>query len=281
MITPMSLLAFTCPGLVGILAFYMWRKATANYTLLVESATTFDNIRRDNQRLNEAARSQFDELKQLRAGAATARSDSDIARRELANTLERMQILDTESRRAKERLSQERHQFITQLETANAQIEFLKNRVAEVQAVADLGLSNELKISHERASTLTQNLARTQAELTALKASIASELEAMHKTKRRNAQLERLYQSMRSLKIMAEERSTNWEHALKDLSTWTLNQQALLPPAHVQQMSLGALVGGALASIGKSLVEVDHEQVGVPEQTHVVTPRSSSPINDG
>ena len=261
MITPISLLAFTCTGLVGILAFYLWRKATANYTLLVETATTFDNIRRENLRLNETARNQFEELKQLRTGAATARSDADTARRDLAEILEKMQILETESRRSKERLSQERHQFIAQLETASAQIESLKNRAADAQAVADLGLTSELNASQERASSLAQNLARTQAELTAVKAAVANELETMHKTKRRNTQLERLYQSMRSLKIMAEERSTNWEYALKDLSTWTLNHQAILPAEHIKKMSLGELVGGALASIGKSLVEVDHEQV--------------------
>jgi len=280
MITPISLLAFTSTGLVGILAFYMWRKATANYTLLVETATTFDNIRRENLRLSETARTQFEELKQLRTGATSARSDADTARRDLADILERMQILETESRRSKERLSQERHQFITQLETANGQIEALKNRAADAQAVADLGLTSELKASQERASSLAQNLARTQAELTAVKAAVASELEAMHKTRRRNTQLERLYQSMRSLKIMAEERSTNWEHALKDLSTWTLNQQAILPAEHIKKMSLGELVGGALASIGKSLVEVDHEQVpSDPVQTEPhenVTARSEA-----
>ena len=280
MITPISLLAFTCTGLVGILAFYMWRKATANYTLLVETATTFDNIRRDNLRINETARNQFEELKQLRTGAATARSDADTARRDLAAILEKMQILETESRRSKERLSQERHQFITQLETANAQIESLKNRAADAQAVADLGLTSELKASQERASSLAQNLARTQAELTAVKAAVANELETMHKTKRRNTQLERLYQSMRSLKIMAEERSTNWEYALKDLSTWTLNHQAILPAEHIKKMSLGELVGGALASIGKSLVEVDHEQVPSDperaEQHENVTARSEA-----
>ncbi len=280
MITPISLLAFTCTGLVGILAFYMWRKATANYTLLVETATTFDNIRRENLRLSETARNQFEELKQLRTGAATARSDADTARRDLADILERMQILETESRRSKERLSQERHQFITQLETANAQIESLQSRAADAQAVADLGLTSELKAAQEKASSLTQSLARTQAELTAVKAAVANELETMHKTRRRNTQLERLYQSMRSLKIMAEERSTNWEHALKDLSTWTLNQQALVPADLIKKMSLGELVGGALASIGKSLVEVDHEQVpsdpGRTEPHENVTARSEA-----
>ena len=280
MITPLSLLAFTCTGLVGILAFYLWRKATANYTLLVETATTFDNIRRENLRLSETARNQFEELKQLRTGAATARSDADTARRDLADILEKMQILETESRRSKERLSQERHQFIAQLETSNAQIESLKNRAADAQAVADLGLTSELNASQERASSLAQNLARTQAELTAVKAAVANELETMHKTKRRNTQLERLYQSMRSLKIMAEERSTNWEYALKDLSTWTLNHQAILPAEHIKKMSLGELVGGALASIGKSLVEVDHEQVPSDperaEQHENVTARSEA-----
>ena len=280
MITPLSLLAFTCTGLVGILAFYLWRKAAANYTLLVETATTFDNIRRENLRLSETARNQFEELKQLRTGAATARSDADTARRDLADILEKMQILETESRRSKERLSQERHQFIAQLETSNAQIESLKNRAADAQAVADLGLTSELNASQERASSLAQNLARTQAELTAVKAAVANELETMHKTKRRNTQLERLYQSMRSLKIMAEERSTNWEYALKDLSTWTLNHQAILPAEHIKKMSLGELVGGALASIGKSLVEVDHEQVPSDperaEQHENVTARSEA-----
>ena len=88
-------------------------------------------------------------------------------------------------------------------------------------------------------------------------------------SRRRNAHLERLYQSMRSLKIMAEERSTNWEFALKDLSTWTLTQQNSLPATSrqsIKDLPIGELVGGALEAIGKSLIEVEHENENEHEQ---------------
>ncbi len=266
--TTVSLLAFTFAGLSGILAVYMWRKSVANYTLLVESATTFDTIRRENARFSESNRRQSEEAKQSSIAATVARSDADVARRTLADNLQKMQNLELESRNIKDRLIHERHQFIAQLESANGQIEIFSNRANHAQVVADAGLVTDLQVSREQVTALTQNLARAKADLSAMKAAISSELETMHKTKRRNTQLERLYQSMRSLKIMAEERSTNWEYALKDLSAWTLTQRTTVPAERIQSMPIGELVSGALEAIGKTLVEVDHEQQETVQREH-------------
>ena len=269
LITPISLLAFTTAGLSGILAFYMWRKAAANYTLLVESATSFDSVRKDFERISESARGQNDEMKRLRDGALIARNDADAARQNLAGVQERMLVLETSSHTSREQRAHERQQFITQLESANAQIAGLSARTAQAQQVADATLNTELQASQERTAALAQNLVRTAADLTTAQGILREQQELMHRIKRRNAHLERLYQSMRSLKIMAEERSTNWEFALKDLSTWTLTQQNSLPATSrqsIKDLPIGELVGGALEAIGKSLIEVEHENENEHEQ---------------
>ncbi|NDE15054.1 hypothetical protein EBZ80_09005 [bacterium] len=231
----LSLLAIAVAGAAVAIAIWMWRRADANYTLLVESAGSFDVLRRENERLREAARSQFDEVKRMRDGIMIARGDADAARRDQAENMERIRNLESELRLTREKLANERQQFIHQLESARAEI------------------------AREKSASMAQKLEHQEADVRAVRGELGEALELLHKVKRRNAQLERLYQSMRGLKLMAEERNANWENALKDLSSWTLEQKSNLPAVKIKELPMGELVGGALESIGKSLVEVELE----------------------
>jgi chromosome segregation ATPase len=240
-------------------AIHMWRRANANYTLLVESAGSFDTLRRDNERLRESARGQFDEVKRMRDGLMIARGDADAARRDQAANLERIRELEAELRATRERLGHERQQFIQQIESARNEIAQLRAAADQARNFAESGLAAELQAAREKSAAMAQKLERQEADVRAARDELSDTLDLMHKVKRRNAHLERLYQSMRGLKLMAEERSANFEHALKDLSSWTLSQKSNLPAGKIKELPMGELVGGALESIGKAMVEAEFE----------------------
>lgn len=257
-INMVTMLAFASAAAGIGAAWHMWRRATANYTLLVESAGSFDALRRECERLRESARGQFDEMKRLRDAATIARGDADAARRAQAEAMERVRTLEGQERQSRERLATERQHFVSQLESAHKEIARLHAASAEARQFAESGLAAELQSSRERSSSLTQKVERQEADLRAARSELSEKLDLMHKIKRRNAHLERLYNTMRGLKLMAEERNANWENALKDLSVWALSQK-FPGRSGAEKMPIGELVGGALESIGKSLTEVDFE----------------------
>lgn len=82
---------------------------------------------------------------------------------------------------------------------------------------------------------------------------------AVDTMRRKIAQSEQLYLTMKSLREMAEERNKNWEIALKKLSTWILTSSHLAQPRDpvLLQAAVGPLVGEALERIGGNLLDGD------------------------
>jgi len=76
----------------------------------------------------------------------------------------------------------------------------------------------------------------------------------LHRLKRKIAQYARLYNSMKGLREMSEERNRNWEVALQRLATWILEEKGFSPLA----LAVGPLVGQAMQAIGAQLID-DHE----------------------
>lgn len=77
------------------------------------------------------------------------------------------------------------------------------------------------------------------------------------KYKQKSNQYEQLYNSMKSLREMAEERNENWETALRKLSLHILGTKN-----YSESSPIGELVGEALEKIGTRLVEDDQEERG-------------------
>lgn len=255
--TTLALLAFTAAGLASIVAVYMAKKSSTNYTLLVESAGAFDNMQKEIARLSGLANALSEENSALRKESITARSHSEEASKNLTKTIEQMRALEVAANQARDSLQRERAHFIQQLESAKSESERLQALAAK--ATHDDKLVAELAAAKTEAHQLRERLAKAQAQFSSINQNLLDSREEVQRLKRRNAQMERLYQTMRSLKVMAEERNANWEHALKDLSYWTLSQKGQLPVDGQGQLPIGELVGGALETIGKELVEVEIE----------------------
>jgi hypothetical protein len=244
--------ATTVASLLALLCWHLWRKTQAYHTLLVQGANAFDALRHENNAQSATDARRIRELEELRATALTAQHETDNARKAAAEARERLLAAEAEVRLARERLQAERTQFIDQLENANRKIEEISGRPPRIQEV-----ESPVNVALQKQNTdLQERLKAAESVQTQLEESLAE----LVRMKRRGAQLDLMYQSMRSLKEMAEERNTNWEHALRDLSTWTLVEKKRMRHETIARMSLGEQVGTALEAIGKALVEVDDTQ---------------------
>jgi hypothetical protein len=133
---------------------------------------------------------------------------------------------------------------------------------AESQRSGAVAHKNELADIH-------QKLTLTQRELTTARSQKTIDPKEYETARRRAAQNEQLYQSMKSLRDMAEERNRNWETALKVLATWILSSSHLARPQDpALAKPIGPLVGEALARVGGSLLNVDAaEELHSEQQT--------------
>jgi hypothetical protein len=80
--------------------------------------------------------------------------------------------------------------------------------------------------------------------------------EEIRKLKVKAHRMEVLYNSMKGLREMAEERNQNWEVALRELSVHVLNNPGVRESK--SSMPIGELVGAALELAGSSLVYDEH-----------------------
>jgi hypothetical protein len=249
-------IATTASSLLAFLSWYLWRKTQMLHTLLVQGASAFEALRQENAKLSNTAAHRVRELEELRAVALSAQDETNLARKTAADAGERLLSAEAEAKLAKERLQSERKQFISQLETANQTIADLAHRpprIQEVESPVNTALQREI-------TSLQEKLKATEDLQVKLQQSLAE----LGRLKRRGAKLDLMYQSMRSLKEMAEERNTNWEHALRDLSEWTLLEKKRMRHETIARMSLGEQVGTALEAIGKTLVEAEESGIEEP-----------------
>lgn len=245
-------LATFTASLLALLCWHLWRKAQSYYTLLVQGANAFDILREENAALANTDAHRVRELEELRANAQNSLQETDSARKSAAEARERLLTAETETKLARERLQKERTQFIQQLEDANRKIEEASARPPRIQEI-----ESPVNVALQKQNAELQEKLKA---MESLQGKLEESLAELGRMKRRGAQLDRMYQSMRSLKEMAEERNTNWEHALRDLSTWTLVEKKSMRHETIERMSLGEQVGTALEAIGKALVEIEDIQ---------------------
>ena len=161
-----------------------------------------------------------------------------------------------------ESLQTDVEQLQISLDETRTALEQQQNLAAETKRAGALAHKNEL-------AELRQKLVATERELAASKSLKTIDPKDYETARRRAIQNEQLYQSMKSLRDMAEERNRNWETALKTLATWILSSSNVARPHDpVLLKPIGPLVGEALARVGGSLLEVDAaEELHIEQQT--------------
>jgi hypothetical protein len=170
----------------------------------------------------------------------------------------------------------QRDHILARYETLQSEMDQIQATAADTQASRETELkkAEELKragaVAHKNELTELRNkLTSAERELAAMQAKKMIDPKDYETTRRRAAQNEQLYQSMRSLRDMAEERNSNWETALRALATWILSSSNVARPNDpALSKPIGPLVGEALSRVGGSLLDMDAaEELSIEQQT--------------
>lgn len=129
-------------------------------------------------------------------------------------------------------------------------------------------LESKIKSSHGKEIELLEKKVRN---LTAILKKV--DPDDYHKSKRKAKQMEQLYQSLKGLKELADERNKNWETALVKLSNHILGK-----PVDSETNSIGDVVGSALEKIGSTLV-IDSEADEIAQAGAMEPPALSNTSN--
>jgi hypothetical protein len=252
-------------------ALYYWRRSTSLYSLLVEGANRFEEIRQRNQLLETTLSKAETKFSMHKDQFLRLEKSGDEARNRVADLLKKLETREHEARLNGEKFDLQRNYFEKQLQKFQEQFkasEESKARIEILLAKSTKDLQTQTAVLVEEQKLAVRNLELQLRDKELALAEIESKMqqsdpEELRKLRRRIAQYERLYGSMRGLKEMTEERNRNWEVALKKLSNWILVQRGL--SEHEIPKNIGPMVADALQAIGTQLIddnELDTEHHG-------------------
>lgn len=260
-------------GSAGV-AIYFWRRSSSLYALLCEGANRFEELRQRNAQIEQTMQKADERMRQQRDCALALEKDLEEARGKSADLVKRLESKEHELHVVREKLElQKAHlekqlakvsQHLQESETARIAAEAtVAERVQAAQTTAEQQIRRAQEDARLAADAARQDVGLRERELTLRIRDLEKELAAnqkkireadpveMRKLRRRIAQYDRLYHSMKGLREMTDERNRNYEVALAKLSTWVLRQIGLGP---VPQQ-IGPMVGSALQAIGAQLID--------------------------
>lgn len=146
------------------------------------------------------------------------------------------------------------------MKAVKEQLEEAKKSLEEQQKKVE----KESKEKAGERSSLDKENKKLQSDVQKLKAILRKvDPDSIQKSKRKAKTMEQLYTSMKGLRDMAEERSNNWEIALRHFACHILDKQPK------DGSPIGPLVGDALEKIGANLVldEISENEKQMREDT--------------
>lgn len=244
--------------ITGTLAVYYWRRATGLYSLLVEGANRFEEMRQRNTTLEQAMEKAEERFKQHRESQGRLERAVAEAREKTGELTRRVETKEHETRLVSEKLELQKGHLEKQLVKAEAEI-------AKAEGIR-VGLESELRDARQALAAAAEELTLRERDYRSRQQEAERERVALEKRtkgadpvelkrlKRKIAQYDRLYASMKGLREMTEERNRNWEVALRKLSGWIIKENNLAA-SDVDTRDIGPLVGQALSAIGAQLID--------------------------
>jgi chromosome segregation ATPase len=283
-------------GLVGYLlalittlsAWLMWQRLNRVQSNLDDSLRSRDemvlatkDLRQECDSFRERLEKSQAELRKLKEQISREKNEGKAAVFEKTKLLADYEEAKTRAERRADNFEEQCESLLKQVRTAEALRSEAEKKYDELSKDFDRKVQGSRQAAETRNQQLRSDLHQLKSEYESLKQR-ATQLEELTKAaspedvkrlKRKISNLEHLLMSMRGLKEMAEERSQNWEMALRILSTAALRQHERTAPSD----QLGPLVGAALEAVGSSLVH--DEWAVVPHGTHNAGGhKSESPI---
>lgn len=254
-------LGYGIAGLVLVAAYLNSRKVSHLQALLQEAANRFQLGKDAYKKLAAENKSLMDQESMRRQTIATleksleeARSRLAMSKRELEDICQRHAEDLKKIQLQKDHLFEERHVLLEQLKESdlvkNNALKDLRSHVLEQEMKSKANLTQQkeqLQEAQRRAGALEVELRRLKTEY----AKVNPQESARNRSKAR--EMERLFQSMKGLRELAEERNHNLEVAVRQLAAYVTCKPVL--GADGSQTPLGPLVGEALEKIGVQLMD--------------------------
>ncbi len=263
-----NLLPAVAMGVAAIgsgVAIYQWRRATGLYSLLVEGANRYEELRQRGASLEQLNKQNEDQFRKQCEANKRINQSLDEARAQTSTLTQRLEQKTHEIHVVTEKLELQKKHLERQLAKAEEQLGIAEQqRLAATERLTGVeqNLNDLRRTASEEKSSLKQELSlrdkdwqarlyeAEKAKLSAEKAAKSGDPVELKRFKRKVAQYERLYSSMKGLRELSEERNRNWEVALTKLSAWILEEKGIAPIP----TAIGPLVGTALQSIGAQLI---------------------------
>ena len=255
-------------------AVICWRKALYLNTLLMENINLQNEARQSLNSLERDYKKLQQKQQSAKANQTRAERHQEDLRQQLVDGTSKVELLQSRMKTMLEKARNQRDHLIVQNECMTQQLRMAdKERAEAEQQVKELTKAQEesrtstAKEQHAELQSLQRDLNQSRKDTENWRRKcdkISAELVkvdpiATRKIRKRNQHLEHLYQSMKGLKEMAEERSANWETALRHLATWTLTtQDEDVSNNTLRNVPIGPLVANALQAIGSELVNDEH-----------------------
>lgn len=269
------------------LALYYWRRSTSLYTLLVDGANRYEELRQRNGQLEQLTLQGDEKLKVQREQAQRLEKGLDDARQKTADLIRRLEAKEHEVKFVSEKLELQKGHLEKQLAKAEERLRNAEEQQADLTSkLQRIGREGEqrLQVAQQEAALREGDLKARVRELDSRLQAIQKERDdlsqrlksadpvEMRKIKRKLAQYARLYAGMKGQREMVEERNRNWEVALRRLSAWILRETSG-PLADIPE-GIGPLVGQALTVVGSQLVH-DSESWSPAGHRAAATPADS------
>lgn len=262
------------------LAFYHWRRSSGLYSLLLEGANRYEDLRQRMGQLEAAAQKADQKATKDRENHQKLEKDLHEAYQKNTALLQGAQAKDHELKLVRDTLEAQRGHLERHLLKLTEQLKTLEDekhhREAasrdEIQALRER-LQVERREFDHRTTALKIELSHREKDLTAKSQELEKERSSVEKKlkqgdpievkrlRRKLAGYERLYSSMKGLRDMTDERNRNWEVALRKLAAFIVTTKH--GAEYELPESIGPLVGEAMELIGAQLVDdsVDYSTV--------------------
>lgn len=270
-----TILAFGLTFVLAIVAYYFYSLKQELLARLLHGGQEFDKLQKQMQKLSNdhekvlsrQSEKNLSKNKTHKAGVAEGDKYKQLIEQN-QKTLEQHNKDMERFKNTEEHLRLQVQSLTEQLKSSEQErVELQKqSRSAQVQAqdrhatrskVEDSDkltskLESQLKILDKEKQDLADSLSEKRRELKKYQHLFEKfNPKEFSKYKRQHQNYAHLYNSMKGLKEMAEERSANFELASRALSTWILAEKEIKPSSE----QLGALVTQALESIGVAMVQ--------------------------
>lgn len=270
------MLTFICASsaiVLAVLAYLNFKRTEQLRGILAQGAQKFEHqyeqLSMTRKRLEAAAdvhSSLEQELRQLKQTQQVEGARNAKIVGELLNTQALMErkLGDVEAQRDQilskyEALSDEREHLLSERSDSEQLVKTLEAECDRLQNELDRADKRNSSAHRDELNRMRLRLNQLETELKKRGEATAPDTADLESIRRKAAQNEQLFLSMKSLREMAEERNKNWEIALRKLSTWILTSSHIAQPKDpvLLQSSIGPLVGEALERIGCNLLDVD------------------------